>query len=231
MDKKLHPKKDNSVGIGVIGVDWSGTISDDRRLIYELNMRLLERRGMPRFSFEKWIFGLTPLSASTVTFLAEHGFEEDPKAVREEFKAIYSNILAEGKHPVAYPDTKDVLSFLSNKVPVVVISSHPEEFLVKEASTYGVKGYISAFEGGVDNKTERILKICSQSGEDPCNVMYLGDMVADIQAAKGAGVRSAAVSTGYHGRDWLARENPDLVVDSLTEFQHAVAEMLRGSSD
>lgn len=38
----------------VLLFDWSGTISDDRQLVYETNQRLLEAYGQPRLSLNEW---------------------------------------------------------------------------------------------------------------------------------------------------------------------------------
>ena len=63
--------------------------------------------------------------------------------------------------------------------------------------------------------------------ETPSNAIYLGDTIYDIRAAKKAGVHSVGVATGYHVRERLVNENPDFVVDSLTEFQSTITKFLR----
>ena len=224
MEQKLHARGNGSTEIAIIAIDWSGTASDDRKPVYEANMRILDAHGKSRVGFDEWISCRSP---SAITFLATQGVTGNPATVLEEFKVMYSQVVAEGLLPVAYPDLKEVLSFLSERVPVIVISSHPHELLVHEAEEYGVKEYIKSFEGSREDKAECIRKVCSQNNVELGTVVYLGDMVTDIQAAKRAGVIPVGVTTGYHRREWLAEEKPDAIVDSLTEFQQLVVYILR----
>lgn len=49
-------------------------------------------------------------------------------------------------------------------------------------------------------------------------VYYIGDTIYDIQAAKKANVFSIAITAGYHLKERLQKENPDLIVESLKEL-------------
>lgn len=54
----------------------------------------------------------------------------------------------------------------------------------------------------------------------PRDVIVIGDAIGDIRCAKSIGARTIIVLTGQHStRDVLARENPDLIVDSLMDPQ------------
>ena len=215
----------NSHHIHLITSDWSGVISDDRRPVYEAGMRVLEAHKMNRFSFEEWL----PRTTLTSTeFFANCGIAGDSKILFDEYRGAYAQVKKEGILPAAYPDSKAVLeSLYDTGFPVIVVSSHPSEHLEKEALEYGVKDYILSFMGNVTDKTSGILEICMGMGERPSNTIYLGDTIYDIKAAKKAGVCSVGVATGYHTKERLADENPDLVVDSLTEFQDTIKRFLR----
>ena len=57
----------------------------------------------------------------------------------------------------------------------------------------------------------------------PSKTIYLGDMVQDIKAAKLSGLQSAGVTTGYHSREKLLRENPSIgVFNTLKEFSTVI---------
>lgn len=51
----------------------------------------------------------------------------------------------------------------------------------------------------------------------------VGDTPKDIQCARHIGVRVAAVATGVHSRDELAAEQPDLMMDGLTDSSALLA--------
>ena len=52
----------------------------------------------------------------------------------------------------------------------------------------------------------------------PDEVWYVGDSVQDVQTARGAGVRCAAVTWGFQDEDRLAAENPAALVDTVAEL-------------
>ena len=51
-------------------------------------------------------------------------------------------------------------------------------------------------------------------------MIYIGDETRDIQAAKKAGIRSAAVTWGYNSRKALEAQSPDYLIHSPQELFH-----------
>ena len=208
------------IEITLLATDWSGVVSDDRQPVYQANMALLVQFGKPTFPFEDWL-PRTRLSAAE--FLVDHGITEDPNHLNRLFKAEYERTVSSGIVPTAYPDAAEVLQFLHGAgFPIYVISSHPEENSRKEAQNYGVKRYLRSVLGSTRNKAEGLATLCESAGVNPQKVLYLGDTVYDIQAAKQAGVRSAGISTGYHLAERLAAENPDVLLPNLTKLKEAI---------
>ncbi|MDE1855865.1 MAG: HAD family hydrolase [Candidatus Micrarchaeota archaeon] len=206
-------------GIKVVVSDWSGVVSDDRKPVYEANMRVLESHGMQRLTPE------TFFSTSTMTpmeFYSNLGIKGSPDVLFEKYKIEYSKVKAEGLAPVPYPDAKEVIGFLASKVKLIVVSSHPKEHLVAEAAEYGVKANFSNFFGNARDKSTAILHALQNQNIHPSQVVYIGDTIYDIRAAKKADVNSVGITTGYHAKERLMMEDPNLVVDSLTEFAAAV---------
>lgn len=65
-----------------------------------------------------------------------------------------------------------------------------------------------------------IQKTFSLRGEE---MLYVGDEIRDVRAAKKAGVAMAAVSWGFNSRESLAREQPEFLIDSPAELIGLVA--------
>lgn len=198
--------------------DWSGVISDDRRPVYETNIRLLKRYGKPGMTFEEW---LPKTTLSVREFLANHGVIEDPDKLFEEYRKLLNQVRKENIHPIIYKDAIKALRKLSGMgKELIVVSSHPENNLRQEAKEYNVKKYFSLFLGNAKDKTETIFKACRQLDILPSNrtVAYVGDTIYDIQAAKKAKVYSIGIATGYHVKERLQNEKPDKIVDNLTQL-------------
>jgi len=101
----------------------------------------------------------------------------------------------------------------------VVLSSHPSENLFQEAKIYGLKELFGCMTGGTRDKAKGLKDICQQLKTDQNRTLYVGDTIYDIRAAKAAGVNSAGVATGYHLKERLQQEEPDILVSSLSELE------------
>lgn len=196
--------------------DWSGVISDDRKPVFEANQRMFEKRGIARETMEEW---LDRSQMSVRETMLARGVTEDPGVLAEEYRQLYGEITREGLHPTMYADAP---AFLHQAVGIelltAVVSAHPSEYLIREAKSYSVAPYIRRFVGDATDKKRELLGLVSNSGVLARHFAYVGDMVSDIRAAKGAGMVSIAVTTGYHSRERLLSENPDIIVDSLSEL-------------
>ncbi|HUC90033.1 MAG TPA: HAD family hydrolase [Patescibacteria group bacterium] len=200
--------------------DWSGTVSNDIAPVYESNCRLLEQHGMPRPSLEDWRNGSSWNASSVLS--AEFGFKTG--YLYRRFGEILDDVLAHSDPAQMYPGAKELFTrlFALGK-HVEIISSHPQSNLESEIATYGLGGLVRQSMGNVNDKTPVISAAFSRMGAEASNVAYIGDTVQDIRAAKQAGVFAVGVTYGYHSRELLAAEAPDVLADSLKEL----ADMIR----
>ncbi len=168
-------------------LDWSGTISDDRQPVYAANMRLLGHYGKneeSRMGFEEW---RRRSRLTVVDFLTAHGIVADASEMNSLYKQFF-NEEAKGKGPVVYPNAAEALEHLQKKgITLVVLSSHPQQNLEREADEYGLRKYFEEMVGDCQNKTAGLKKIAYARGKTPRNIMHFGDTIFDIQVAKAAG--------------------------------------------
>jgi phosphoglycolate phosphatase len=64
------------------------------------------------------------------------------------------------------------------------------------------------------SKREKIDHAVAKYGVAREEAFYIGDTVGDILEARAAGVRSVAVTWGWHSRERLAAVHPDFLVDT-----------------
>lgn len=205
------------VMIKLIVFDWSGVISDDRRPIYEANMRILEEHGKPRISFEDWLPNTT---MNVVGTMRNHGIDTAAETLLEMLRGFYNKLVESGNKPVVYPDALDTISSLHSRgLKMAVLSSHPE--VTKEAEEYGLKGFFSLIIENSRDKVHGLKEVCNRLGIEPQDTLYVGDGIHDIKAAKGAGVHSAGILTGYHSEEILKKEEPHLgLLNNLSELKN-----------
>jgi pyrophosphatase PpaX len=59
-------------------------------------------------------------------------------------------------------------------------------------------------------------------GRGPARACYVGDAPFDLRAARAAGVAAVGVTWGFFGRERLAEERPDLLVDTPSQLEAAL---------
>lgn len=196
--------------------DWSGVISDDRLPVYEANKIVVGKYGI---EIEEYIQWLLHSPGSAVEYFVQLGITQDHAILAKEFSDALANVRRGGNHPIIYPDAVAVLyelAVLHEKI--FVVSKHPQNHLLKEAEEYGVAQYLTGIVGDVQDKSIAIKSILTSTELESDTVAYIGDCTYDIRSAKQAGVVSIGITTGYHNRDQLTAEHPDLIIDSLSEL-------------
>ena len=200
--------------------DWSGVVSDDRWPVYEANMRVLEDYGKPRMSFWEW---LPKTTMTPIEIFENHGVHGDPKELFALYKKYFTEAVESGITPTVYPDAVDVLQHIKRKRnKLAVLSSHPEINLKSEAGQYGILPFLDHISGNSKDKAHGLISVCDSLGEEQSHALYTGDMIYDIIAAKKAGLNSAGICTGYHTRERLEGENPDLLLECLSDLKKMI---------
>lgn len=123
-----------------------------------------------------------------------------------------------------YSGVVEYLEWLKQQsVPMAIVTNKPVAFVPELLSGLGIDGFFEVVLGGdsVDkNKPhpQMLLLACQQLGVQPDQCWMIGDSCNDIEAARAASMPVVGVSYGYnHGRD-IALDQPDRVVDNLSEL-------------
>jgi phosphoglycolate phosphatase len=199
-------------------LDWSGTISDDRGPVYEANMRLLEKYGETRLTMAEWRDGRDGWNAGN--YLAKTR-NLNIESLYAEFGVIFGQTKSEFGSPQPYPGAQEFLATLMRlHIPAEIISSHITEHIRAEVAHYGFDRLIRAVRGSVHDKASAIAKAVIDAEVDPVQTIYLGDTVQDIHAVRqiGRGIGIVAATYGYHSRELLQAQAPDLLTNSLKEL-------------
>lgn len=196
--------------------DWSGVVSDDRRPVYEANMRILEAHKKPLMEFDTFF---SQTMGNPVEFHQSAGIDITPEKLFASYKKHFNDVVNSGVVPSIYPRVREVLSFLENRnVRMGVLSSHPERNLRREAESYNVGGFFEIIMRSSRDKVAGIMVISSQLGLSRDSTIYVGDTIYDIRSAKTAGVVSAGVCNGYHSQERLESEGPDFLFKNLADL-------------
>ncbi|WP_240804339.1 HAD-IA family hydrolase [Qingshengfaniella alkalisoli] len=76
-----------------------------------------------------------------------------------------------------------------------------------------------------------VLAALAETGVDPKNAVMIGDTSFDMEMGRAAGVRTMAVTWGYHPGERLARCQPDATVDNFAALHAAILNSLELTDD
>lgn len=138
---------------------------------------------------------------------------------RELFDQAYLSVLHRATG--AYPGVSEWLRQVTT--PKVLITNKPRLFTLPLLQSLGWEMYFAQVLCADDLAEKKpsplpLLHACQAQNIPPQQALMIGDSRNDIQAAKAAGIASAAVTYGYnHGED-IALSQPDWVVDNLLQL-------------
>lgn len=122
----------------------------------------------------------------------------------------------------AYPGIAELLANLNSRgIPLAVLSNKPHPFTAQIVAKLFPENTFAAVLGnreGLPHKPDPTgaLKIAATLGINPKNCTLIGDSTMDLDTAKNAGMKSIAVTWGYHdahhlsAADAIADDIPDL---------------------
>lgn len=136
----------------------------------------------------------------------------------EEYRRLYPARKHAATH--VYPGVKTVLSQLSGKKATATTKGTPTTRLMLEM--FELLPYFDHVQGtdGFPAKPnpDVIYKALESLGAHARDCLFVGDSVADMEAARRAGVKSCAVTYGYGKREDLARWTPDYWISDISEL-------------
>lgn len=146
------------------------------------------------------------------------------ESVLKSFAADYAISWQDGTVP--YRGIPGLLADLkSRKIPLAVLSNKPHPFTVGIVEKLFPPNTFTAILGnreGMPHKPDPTgaLEIAATLGVSPENCILIGDSTMDLDTAKNAGMKSIAVTWGYHDRERLAAA--DLIANSVKDLFSAL---------
>ena len=115
-----------------------------------------------------------------------------------------------------FPGAKALLRRLAGNGVILGVVSSNAETNVKRILGPEAAALIGYYECGASifGKAARFRRMVKRAGVAPGDVLCVGDEARDIEAARDAGLASAAVTWGYATRDLLAARRPTWMFDS-----------------
>ena len=194
--------------------DFDGVLADSLDLYADAVTRILEHIGVPILKGREDYLAL--FDGNFYESLAARGVDlsQYHEAVKEVLPTVDTGAMKpfEGLLPVLANLEKDHI--------LAVVSSNGYRTIREMLDRFGFAPYFREILGADFrfSKKEKIAYALEKYGIPKESAFYIGDTVGDIREAREAGVRSVAVTWGWHSRERLTAADPDFLVDRPGEL-------------
>jgi phosphoglycolate phosphatase len=194
--------------------DFDGVLVDSLDLYSEAVIRCLDRIGTPIVKNKEEYLIL--FDGNFYESMAARGV--DLAAFGQAAREILPRIDYDAMKPFA--GLIPVLEALQKEHFLAVISSNGYRTIQAMLVRFGFDSYFREIFGSdfLFSKKEKIDHTLEKYGIPREQAFYIGDTAGDIVEARAAGVRSVAVTWGWHDRDRLVSVYPDFVIDTPEEL-------------
>lgn len=210
--------------IVVVAFDYNGVLIDDARFLFENGVcyifRYLKR---PTPTFEEYQRAMS--GGDFMPFYRDREITQS----REELNRIMQEGLDRFEKPPLSDGAFDLIRFLRDAgITVGVVSSREASKLLEELGHYGILSCCDFVFGGVNDKRVVLDFLVEDFTVENDELLYVGDTVADVEAAQEVPVISCAKTGGYSPREAVVQASPDILVDSLVELRQKFEEAYNG---
>lgn len=193
----------------VLVFDFDGTVADTFNFVLTIINRLSTEFGFRRVEFHEveTLKGKTPQEIISHLRIPTMKVPAIMAQVRRELRKDISSI-----KPVEGLKRVLLQLRLSNHRMGILTSNSPEN-----VATFLRKNRLEWFDfisttSRIWGKSRRLKALLVKRGLQSGEVLYVGDEIRDIEAARKAGVKIAAVTWGYNSRKVLEAHKPDYLV-------------------
>lgn len=123
-----------------------------------------------------------------------------------------------------FPGIKNLLNDLDAKK--YIVTSGPETPIKKVLDNEGIKDYFTGIYGKETHfsKITKLEKIINDNNYSVDDVLFVTDTLGDILEANRVGIKSIAVTYGFHTRENLLKGSPWEIINSVEDLRNLLLE-------
>ena len=199
----------------VIIFDFDGTLADTIDILLSITNRLSAEYGFKSATKEE-LAQLRNLNSWQILQYSGISLFKFPLLIRRLKADLHSEI----PHIQFFPGIKEVLLELKRRgFQLGIITSNSRENVGTSLEKNGLQGIFTfIYSGSTFGKHKVINKWLRTENINPEQVVYVGDEIRDIDAAKKTGIKVIAVGWGFNSQEALAAHNPDFLIERPQEL-------------
>ena len=122
--------------------------------------------------------------------------------------------------PLIYGITETLMELRSNVDRFGILTSNATENVEAFLELHGLRDLFTFISStsSLSGKSKHLRSIARTFSMNPSRMLYVGDEIRDMHAAKKAGIDIVAVTWGFNSRDALAAEQPHYLVNTPAEL-------------
>ena len=198
--------------------DLDGTLRDTQEVVYGAVLHALKVHGAGELTKEDIGPYMHHHTAVYQKFLSHIDLEVFEKTYRGKLRERWMDV-------VLFPHAMEAVQALhAEGYRMAIVTSATQDGTEAFLHERGLAAFFDSVSGvrpGIAPKPapDLVLDALNKLGVLPGDAIMVGDMIADIESAKAAGVRCLGVTYGFNGKDELVKAGAIHIVDSLTELQ------------
>ena len=193
--------------------DYDGVIADSLEIYSKLFVEVCKKYGFKGVNSKEEFISL--FDKNLYESMMEMGVkEEDIKRILEDKRFLISK---NALKPRIFDGIKKVMERLSISNNIFIITSNISPVVKEFLDENGMDFYEEVL--GADRGLSKVTKInLIKSNYVSNEIFYIGDTKGDILEGKSAGVKTIAITWGWHSLEKLKECNPDFIVNNPVEL-------------
>lgn len=195
--------------------DFDGTLADTEEANFVIYQKLAEKYNLRNITMDE-LGHLKRMSATDVMSYVEIKKRYLPFILKKGKNLLTQDIK---NISLCKPDIFQIIQTLRDmgiKTTIITTNSKTNVRLFLEAHNVDVFDNIAS--ASMFSKESQMKKIVRKEKLDPREVLYVGDEIRDIIAAKNAGIDIASVAWGYNTVDSLKKHKPNYLIFEPSEL-------------
>ncbi len=207
--------------------DFDGTIADTEKVNFKILEQLSDKYKFRRLAISELHYAKKMNALQLMNHLNVKKYKL-PFILKKGKKLLKQNIV---NIELCMNNFAEVLpSLKSAGVKLAIITSNSKKNVNLFLQNHNLDCFDFIVSSSLFGKEHKIKKIIKKGRINPSEVIYVGDEIRDISAAKLANIKIAIVSWGYNSLDSLLSHEPDFVLHdpsdliNVCEVSHLFAE-------
>lgn len=194
----------------IIALDFDGVLADSFAVAYHAFSEISERLGLPHFEPEEFrsLFDGNFYEELLKRGVAKEKIPQVLQEIEENFPDQYVKV-----QPV--PGAKQMMETLTALGRIYIISSNISSVIEEYLRRQGFPNVPVLGAEKEMSKKKKLFRLKEQSPEAP--LYFIGDTKGEILEGKAAGVRTLAVTWGYHQKKRLQEAQPEKIFEKPKE--------------